>query len=424
MLLATALALVLVWPAHGQAVLYQAQVQTDSAEVRCKPGTEPTIYVTQRLKRGDLVQVVEKGPDGWLKIEPPRGSYSFINTRSLRTDDPANVIWTVTPLDSRAPVLVGSPFKQGKPDVVGTTLTGGTQVIAVGALQRADDGDWLPILPPPGEYRYVRETDVTGPTSGPATTAQTVAHEGAAGPAASSSDPTVRVSQPASNAEPLLQQAIQQEQAGNRIGAARLYDQLGNKYVTSNPATAQQYYERASWLRINSVPAAASPVNEGDTLYAQARAQEKAGNYAEASRSYSRLGDMYRDSNYQLSLQYYNRAAWLRQAEPPRPAPTAVVPVTTANAAPASGVVQASAQSVQMLGPGQLLRAATPIDGRPTYVLNSAQGAVIAYLTPQAGVNLEPYVGQNVEALGQIVPRNDIRDRFMTVVRVRLLTSP
>ncbi len=447
MLLATALALAVAWPARGQAVLFQAAVQTDNAEVRCKPGTEPAVYVTHKLKRGDLVQVVEKGSDGWLKIEPPKGSYSWINTRSVRPADAAQCIWTVTALDARAPVLIGSPYKSGKPDVVGTTLTGGTQVIAIGALQHADDGDWLPILPPPGEYRYIRDKDVSGPTSGPGTTASTVAHEGSASPSpdhgggglpslpgavaepghSQPADGTVHVGTGAAN-DPLLQQAVQQEQAGNRVGAARLYDQLGNKYVSSNHDAAVQYYNRAAWLRVGAVPAAPTAASQGDALYAQAREYEKAGNYAEASRIYTRLGDMYRDSEYKLSLQYYNRAAWLRQAQPPAPrvnpapAPAPALPITTANAPPSSGLVQTGAVSVQMLGPGQLLRSASPIDGRPTYVLNSPQGTVIAYLTPQAGVDLERYVGQNVEALGQLVPRNDMRDRYMTVARLRLLS--
>jgi hypothetical protein len=40
------------------------------------------------------------------------------------------------------------------------------------------------------------------------------------------------------------------------------------------------------------------------------------------------------------------------------------------------------------------------------------------YVTEQPGVNLETYVDRNVELLGQIVPRGDIRPQYMTVARV------
>jgi hypothetical protein len=65
-----------------------------------------------------------------------------------------------------------------------------------------------------------------------------------------------------------------------------------------------------------------------------------------------------------------------------------------------------------------------PIDGLPTYVLESPQGGVMASLTPQPGVDLGRYVGQNVEVLGQIVPRADVRGQYLTVMRVLPLSAP
>ena len=58
------------------------------------------------------------------------------------------------------------------------------------------------------------------------------------------------------------------------------------------------------------------------------------------------------------------------------------------------------------------------IDGRATYVLESPQAEVIAYLSPQPGVDLERAVGQNVQVLGQRVPRTDVRAQYVSVVRV------
>jgi hypothetical protein len=353
-------------------------------------------------------------------------------------------VWTVAvPESVEVPVLVGSPFRPGKPDVVGTRVTAGTQVIAVGAPRSAEDGDgvWLPIAPPPGEYRYVRETDVaaTPPAAAPAATT-TTAHAGSAAalagvgagspstitppPAAGPSALEVRVGPPAppADVDSLLQQAEQMERANNRLEAARLYDQLANSYATSRPDVATQYHSRAAWLRGSAYRVPAPPVNEADALYVQARQYEQAGNRAEASRLYARLGDLYRDNDYKLAMQYYNRAAWLRQGQPaPRTSPA---PAVAASPAPPSGVVQVGAVNAQLIGPGRLVSAGKWIDARPTYLLESPQAEVMAYLTPQPGVDLDRYVGQNVEVLGQIVPRADVRGQYMTVARVLPLSAP
>ncbi len=186
MLIGIALLLGFAWPAAGETILYQAPVRTEGAEVRCKPGAEPAVYVTQKLRQGAIVQVVDKTADGWLKIVPPQGSYSWINAQDLHPPDGTQPTWTVTIADgSLAPVLVGSPYKQGKPDVVGSQLPRGTQVVAVGLVEPPSekfDGYWLPILPPPGEYRYIRDKDVGPPTAGSTTGAVTAAHSGSAGP--------------------------------------------------------------------------------------------------------------------------------------------------------------------------------------------------------------------------------------------------
>jgi hypothetical protein len=441
-LLATALALAVTWPARGEAV-YQATVRTDGAEVRSKPGTEPTVYVTHKLLRGTTLQVVEKIANGWLKVDPPRGSFSWVNTRALRPADGAPGVWVVAATDGQVPVYVGSPYKPGKPDVLGTTLARGAQVIAVGEPRPSEDGDgsWLPILPPPGEFRYVREADVSAPGAEPSTGARTGPVGGAAAlppvpdttPKAprpqTSEDVHVPAAGRAADVDPLFQRAEQLERSGDPLGAARLYDQLGNKYAASDHQAAMQYFSRAAWLRGGSAPATAPrTVSEADALYQQARQYEQAGDWAEASKVYFRLGDMFKDTNYGVSMQYYNRAAWLRQVRPPAPRANPTPPAagattgTTAAAPPPSTVVQAGGRTVQMVGPGVLARSTYPIDGRPTYVLESAQAQVIAYLTPEAGVDLEHYLGQTVDVLGQLVPRADLPNKkYMTVAKVRVL---
>ncbi|MFL5338760.1 MAG: SH3 domain-containing protein, partial [Gemmataceae bacterium] len=155
-LLGTALALALAGPACAQGKPFPATVLTDGAEVRCKPGTQPAVYVTQRLPRGATVVVVEKLPDGWLKIDPPDGSFSWVNTGFLRQAGGTGNVWVVTETDKPVTALVGAWGRKERPDVVSTTLARGAQLIAVGAPIQESDGYWLPVMAPAGEYRYVR----------------------------------------------------------------------------------------------------------------------------------------------------------------------------------------------------------------------------------------------------------------------------
>jgi hypothetical protein len=392
LILGTALALALAWPARGEDGPARAFVQTDGAQVRCQPGDQPAVYLTHLLRRGDPVQVVEKLDGGWLKIEPPDGSFSWINTRFLHQEKGPQPIWTVSVLPgASAPVLVGSPFKEGHPDVMGTRVARGAQVIAVGEPRAENDGLWLPIQPPAGEYRYVRQADVaaTPPASAPGTaTATTAAHAGSA--AALAAQATEKAADaPSPDGPPAVH--------------------VGIPVPSSSPAAPPR------------------PVSEPDALYQQARQFEQAGNRAEASRAYDRLGDLYRDGDRKLARQYYDRASWLRQALPAAPAgPDGRVQPASAVAAvpPGGGAARVGVMSAQMAGPGRLMRSAYWIDGRPTYVLENPQAQVMAYLTPQPGVDLERYTGQNVSVLGQIGHRADVQGQYMAVARVLPLTTP
>src|SRR5438045_788902 len=57
-------------------------VNVDQAEVRARPSSvDAQVYVTNRLRRGTPVKVFGEEEGGWLKIAPPEGSFSWINTR-------------------------------------------------------------------------------------------------------------------------------------------------------------------------------------------------------------------------------------------------------------------------------------------------------------------------------------------------------
>ena len=70
---------------------------------------------------------------------------------------------------------------------------------------------------------------------------------------------------------------------------------------------------------------------------------------------------------------------------------------------------------------GFLRRAGFQIDGRQAYALESEPGLLRMYVTAQSGVNLEPYVNREVELIGPVSYRGELRNNFMPVARVRLI---
>lgn len=425
--LGLALVLVLACRAPGESVLYQATVQTAEGEVRCGHSKDPQMYVTNRLRKGDTVQVVKELDDGWLAIvpptgsftiDPPAGSYSWINLRFLQKNDNTSTWRVVTHDDVRVPVLVGSPFKQGKPTVIGDRLERGTQVVGIGPAVTDDEGQWLPILPPPRELRYIRK--------------ETVAR---VAPSVQASVPPV-----AAGAGPAPGGVADGAVAPVKGGPPPLTGAVDTPPALQKPPVP---------VAAGPLPAAAPVPGQPDPLLQQAQALEQANNWAEASQLYAQLGARYFNSNHDLAMQFYNRAEWLRQGSPGaprntvpsatapdgrlRPVPAGTVPSsgtcppspcypTPAYYTPQPGAAPSSAYgqtvSLRTSGPGRLRNATRFIDGRRAYLLESSQGQVLMYVTEQPGVNLEAHVDRNVELLGQIVPRGDVRPQYMTVARV------
>jgi uncharacterized protein YgiM (DUF1202 family) len=65
---------------------YPAVVVKDDTLVRS--GGNADYYPTQRLQADDLVMVHRHDPGGWLAIEPPKGSFSWIRTRFVNRTAP------------------------------------------------------------------------------------------------------------------------------------------------------------------------------------------------------------------------------------------------------------------------------------------------------------------------------------------------
>lgn len=117
---------------------------------------------TGRLRRGNLVRVRREQGE-WLAIDPPAGSFSWIDAKAIReaADGRAKVI------ADRVPVRPGSPGAH-LPGPPGCTLERGESVRLLGRRpltlgKGAAARTWLAIAPPPEEVRYVRASGVEPP---------------------------------------------------------------------------------------------------------------------------------------------------------------------------------------------------------------------------------------------------------------------
>lgn len=360
-------------------VLYTATVRVPEAEVRSGPSTDPKLYPTNRLRQGNVVEVVKELEGGWLAIKPPPGSFSWVNARFLRQENRTTWVVVAHP-DVQVPVLYGSSLKDDKPTVEGARLPRGTMVIGIDDKARpADDGLWLSIEPPEREVRYVR-ADAVVKKQAPAPAAPGAAPP-VQGPLTSNPAPIPPAPAAAPETDPRWLQAQQAEQSGNRADAIRLYEQLGNETARTNHDLAMRAYSRAQFLR---------DVNQHS---AQQPGRPTAANRPIPS-SDSRL---------------YPIPAALHAVAAPGPAPCTPCQTQTTSASPAT---------VHRSGPGRLRRAAWCMDYQRTYALEDSQGRVRLYVTASPGIDLESHVNRNVEVFGPMAYRADWRVHHLRATQV------
>jgi hypothetical protein len=369
---------------------YSAVIVQAEAELRAGPGTDGQLYPTNRLSRGQTVEVLKDRGDGWLEVRPPAGSFSWINTRFVERmqNQPNWVVMNRAPV----PVLIGSEVLKGRPSVEGPKLPQGTIVRSIGAPLADADGSWLPIAPPPSEVRYLRVEAISRTGAAPAAAGAPVA--------GGFPNPTATV-------------------------AAR----VNPGPVAGSPTSFQAPTAAGSAL---------APLVDVDTLWQRAQQAERDGNVPEAIRLYNQVGAESARTNRELAIQAYNRAHWLRDANQgpasstftPAPAPAfqPAVRLTAPDATAAANAVwnnrppvASDPSGLPSSGPGHLRRAGRSLDGHVTYVLDDVRGLPRLYVTPQHGVDLEPFVDRDVELFGVITYHGGLRANLMTAARVQPL---
>ena len=221
-------------------------VKADVAEVRCKNSDKPEFYVTNRLVRGNKVEIVESLEGGWLAIKPPQGSFSSIKQGMLETITPNQRTQVVADKGQEVPVFVGGDVRMAegaRPTVVGVKVKAGHQVSPIGAVVKDPDGDVVRIVPPPSEVRYIKASALEASATFTAAGAAPRRH-----PAGRCRSPARRRPTRA-DAGATVGGGIRQEQARNYEEAIRVWTGISEKTASRTRRRRPRRARRAAYLR-------------------------------------------------------------------------------------------------------------------------------------------------------------------------------
>ena len=376
----------------NSAVPFTARIILPNAEVRSGPGSDSKLYGTNNLKAGDVITVVQERPDGWLAIRPPDGSFSWVQSKYLQRIVATQPNYLVQTNDgNKVPVYIGSAVLNTKPTLESARLTRGSQVKSLGAAQSDGKENWIPIVPPENELRYIR-CEAIGKQAVQANPTPAAVPSTPPNPVSSNAIVNANSAVPNCDANQRWSQAISAETAGQSTEAIRLYSQIGQDFACSQPMFASQAYGRAVWLRD------CASKGKTNTVQACAPGQPKLTNKA--------LVQAVSNSQNNAPTAPIGSAPVANMVPQSNgPSPT---PVKSINSGSGSG-----------MGPGFLRKAGRPQSYEPSYYIESQQGRPLIYLAPAPGQNLDLFINQRVEVSGPTTYRSDMRAYVMTVYQIQ-----
>ena len=376
----------------NSAVPFTARIILPNAEVRSGPGSDSKLYGTNNLKAGDVITVVQERPDGWLAIRPPDGSFSWVQSKYLQRIVATQPNYLVQTNDgNKVPVYIGSAVLNTKPTLESARLTRGSQVKSLGAAQSDGKENWIPIVPPENELRYIR-CEAIGKQAVQANPTPAAVPATPPNPVSSNTIVNANSAVPNCDANQRWSQAISAETAGQSTEAIRLYTQIGQDFACSQPMFASQAYGRAVWLRD------CASKGKTNTVQACAPGQPKLTNKA--------LVQAVSNSQNNAPTAPIGSAPVANMVPQSNgPSPT---PVKSINSGSGSG-----------MGPGFLRKAGRPQSNEPSYYIESQQGRPLIYLAPAPGQNLDLFINQRVEVSGPTTYRSDMRAYVMTVYQIQ-----
>jgi hypothetical protein len=379
--------------APAQSGPYLATV-TDQ-EVILRAGPSDQFPETSTVRRGVRVVVDHEESNGWLAIEAPAGSVSWVLNSFIDFDPSRPVPQLVVTQDEVTLAAGRAGLAEPLLNVRRTKLPTGTPLTVIGGVVLFDvNKKWYPVAPPPGDFRYLPKTAVQ--SERPVNTSFAVRGNDTVVPAGSTGSP----SPPA----------------------------VGPVAAISGPGT----------------PAAAPPkpiVNH--PLWAQAEALEKDGRLDDAEKVYFELARKMNEpgGDHDVANLCYTRIHGLREKRrasapsgtasnpgtllpPVKDDRTTTRPTATVDRSPPPAADRTPPPAGPAdnrpgwAGPGMLVRSALALDGRRTYALESSPGVTRLYVVPDKGMDLERYVNRKVDVFGATYTRRELSKPYVVVTQV------
>jgi SH3-like domain-containing protein len=359
---------------------YKTTVAADDVYVRSGPGQN--YYPTDKLKRGQEIEVYRHDPGGWCAIRPVEGSFAWVSGRHLKPTEDNLAVVTQENVSAR----VGSRFSELR-DVVQVRLHKGEKVeVLEGPPQNGRGDGWYKIAPPAGEFRWVaaKYLDADYPRDGlRKTPPEKHAHrhdrnvDRQDGRASDSDAPLIpsaalggpRPGDPADdarNARLLRPRALTPEEFDAELGRIELELSV---MVIENPAVwnFDTMRQRADML-----------LDQAQTAVERGRARVLANKIA-------RFDDIKQRQDAVLAMRdETDRNSRIYAKLRPRE----------------DGRDVAGDIDDRFDGVGQLTQVVSPKAGAPRYALVDKAGDVRCYVTPAPGVHMQNYVGRRVGLTG------------------------
>ncbi len=179
-------------------------IKFEKASVHCGPAKDH--YITSELPRGSSVEVFHQTKDGWCGIRPPNGSHDWLaadQTYLLPGGKQAEVV------GNTAPAWIGAESNLKNQRFRWQIELQPTQKVdVIGEIAQAVDSDkirlWYKILPPPGEFRWIRSEALSVAPPKSRSTTVTVAN----------------AKEAATNSEEVAQQAAYNSTQRNKAGSS------------------------------------------------------------------------------------------------------------------------------------------------------------------------------------------------------------
>lgn len=347
--------------AAGQNAPYLATVA--DPEVLVRSGPSDKFPDSGTLKRGVPV-IVDHEEFGWLAIEAPKGSVSWVPIAFVEID-------TSRPLPQNAMVTDDVTLASGKvglaqplTEIRKAKVPAGTALKVVGPKATFDNKQWYPVEPVYGDFRYIPKSSVKA--GEPARTAFTVGE---------STPPGLT---PIAAITPKTEATI--------------------------PATA--------------IPGAGTTPAVNNDLWVKAEAAEREGRVDDAEKLYFQLARVMNEpgGDHDVANLCYTRIHAIREKKRSNFVPPANVPATapktelpsrpdrpqllppSKNETPVS--TGAGSDKGAWTGAGRLVISALQLDGRTTYALETAPGISQIYVVAAPGVDLKPFKNRQVKVFG------------------------